>query len=217
MRLYVSMVALAAFALAGCYKSNQDLIGSHATHIVQANTLLNFDGTAYFYQSPNAICIAEMSPSGTLACGSLSPLTIERTPLGNYIVQVGRGTPRQYYYFLWFRDNDPLKNDCMVTLGKDVAGIGSNSIVAGAVVGGGQRISTGVLPRGLESELLSRFPNAIISNRRSLLEIAALYETSFLTLRTCGEFGAARLNYQRAGLVIDGDRRHLPDYDSDPN
>jgi len=215
MQLSAIFVGVVALVLTGCYRSETDLIGSHAAQIVRANTLLNFDGQAYIYRPPNSICAARLSPTGELTCGNPSSLAIERTLFGNYIVQVRRDGPSSiYYYFLWFRDHDLLKNDCVVALGKDVAGFGASSVITAAALGTKQRVSMGILPTRLESELVSRFPEEAISDRASLLEITSLYESSFIASRSCTDLGGSRLNYDRPNLVIDGDRRHLREYDA---
>ena len=68
---------------------------------------------------------------------------------------------------------------------------------------GGLLASSGLVPSGKEK----------LTGRKQLDEVVAQYETKWLSDETCSE----RLAANDAGLVIEGDRRNLPDYDIPPS
>ena len=144
-------------------------------------------------------------------CKDPQQLKLERTPIGNYIVQIFDG--KRYTFGLW---NVPLTNslkggaaeNCLMILGEDI--VGQNAI--GSILGMSAPFSEyGSNPRFRElTSSLSSYRSEHLASRAELLGIVNAYEgTVFNLVRPVCPGDQIHFG-NRAGVAIKGDNRHLP-------
>lgn len=122
----VGIVLAAALFVSGCYESDTDLTSGHHAQVQAIDALMVFQNEAFYY-ADGMLCRQASSPALTKKCESPTPVALERTDQGNYIVSVKSG--QKYHYALWMRSGktkmDGLAH-CFIWLGDNGNALAEN-------------------------------------------------------------------------------------------
>jgi hypothetical protein len=197
--------------LSGGYLYETDLIGNKAAAIISFDSIIIDRGSVY-YMIPSGtghkICTLESKNQKWSDCPLGKDVKLERTLLGNYIIQVA-GANDNYQYGLWMRgekaDSSKL-SACILWVGDGIVGASSHSPFDST-----RRLNSNN-PAFIDiTNELEKISSDESINRNQLLKIVAVYEkhihqfegaVSCLNDRT-------RINGQQ--IVIAKDNRHLRD------
>jgi len=164
------LMLIVPLALAGCYKSDVDLIGRNAARITRFDALLPIVGGVFFARNTGTvvdICAARTRQELAEACQSPDQLSVEPLGEGEYLLQIRFEANRSYGYGLLLEDRQDRSEHCVMWLG---AGVFDE---VNAASPGMAFVRDAAFPR-LQRELAS-FSRETLKNRAELLRIAAVY------------------------------------------
>ena len=127
---WVACAMTSATLLAGCFESDRDLIGNNAVELKQADGIFIFENAAYYVEQVGKdviVCQLQRRPGLPDSCGERYEAKLERTALGNYIIQVHGGLGslggKRYFYVLWNHSRPDYRNmSCAIVLGYGYTG-----------------------------------------------------------------------------------------------
>ena len=220
-KVRVSLVALLTLAfLSGCYDSEQDLIGDKATKVILIDSLFLHRGTVYYWlkdkQGYDFLCANRTRPDLTSACAKdrRLPVKFERTPLGNYIVQIGeqRSGGYRYSYGLWLRSRDERVRSnlpiftCFIFLGEGVPRLGNPYSHISLTWGSNTDFQR------LGNELLDITGANTSITRDDLMRIVKVYE-DFMFPRPEGMCLDERMYISSDKIILERDNRHIREFE----
>lgn len=190
--------------LGGCYESDGDLLGDQKEHIILADPVFGYNGVVAYLDGVGdtvKLCTAETKTQLQAGCTPIATLSVERTPMGNYILQkskIGRG----FEYGIWYRSHEgkggASGRQCVEWIGE-------------RIIGRSAELGTPLGPSYAQfvSQVTRIAPTTLI-NRKQLDALVLAYESRFHVDGTC--LGSWIIIDQKS-VVIDGDRRHLRAFD----
>ncbi len=193
------------FSLCSCYESAVDLIGEHANIIKTFDSLIVYKNSVYSVTplgKSALLCHLNKKSDLKKDCSDGDELKIERTSLGNYIIQIHSGG--SYKYALWMR-SEPTWGSCLMWLGENVVGTDDS-------LASGYRYAQSKEFHEFSNKLGKKYGEKVIS-REQLLKIVTDYEFQLMVIsggQEClGEHAAITNNL----IVIEGDSRHTPAFE----
>lgn len=208
------LAGILPFLLAACFESPSDLLGEHANTIERTDPIFSLKGQTYYLEGVGksvAICSLKDKADMRKPCNQIARLSLERTSRGNYIVQVLQ--TGRYNFGLWFRSDESAQGksglQCFAWLGDGI--VGQTDMSGVSLEWGATRVFT-----KLAGEVRNVATEKPI-DRRQLLKIAEIYENNLAPIGsdkvTCvGD----RVWLSPAGMQINGDNRHLRQFEPGP-
>ena len=210
-RLAMCVVAF-LILLSGCYESSSDLIGGNANNVQVFDSLIVKGGEAYVATprgTSTTLCKLSLRADLTKPCTEGTELKLERTQLGNYIVQA-KNVLSSYNYGIWFRsERTPFSRDaaCFLWIGDGV--VGGGAFPRAVEVAYGQTPAFQAFAKELRD--IAATPQI---DRAKLLKIVAAYEFKFQVLPENWPCIDERPRIDGSHVAIEGDIRHLKPFES---
>lgn len=207
------LVVLSIAFLSGCYESSSDLIGENANEIQKFDSVIVHDTQAYVV-APNGteatLCSLNSRDDLRKACNKGETMKLERTALGNYIVQVKGFSGDRYNFALWFRTDQVRESTtraCVVWLGGGV--VRNTSLISGK---NDNKFDNAPAFKEFLVSLRGVATEPMI-DRQQLLRIVKIYEEYFsfypATRSVCVD---DRTGVDGSRIAIEGDNRHIPPF-----
>lgn len=206
-----SAVMLLSFALAGCYESSSDLIGSKSVRVEKFDSLVVDGRQVYVVEVRDGgafACAIRTKQDARKPCRQGQELKFERTMSGNYIVQM-KSAERRYSYGLWMRSElEKSSKDyaCLLKLGDGVVGAAKDAGLSSVSLQWGDTEVFQNLTRDLRRVATDTF-----IDRQQLLDIVSIYERFAENMTKDARILClnGRIAVTGQHIVLDRDNRHL--------
>jgi len=217
--------------MTGCYDSDVDLIGKRANRPIKFDSLITYKNTTYIpYLSGQrlTLCPFNNKSNQNKVCSDGYTASFERTPLGNYIIQLRDPGKKIFNYGIWFRSEPGsfAKSEACVVWAGDGLVNNPMKLIGDAIWSSEMSKHTGKQIQmedptnkwSYEQKELGDKLKSISSDgridRQQLINIVSAYEAKIVDYsNTNWKCLGDRVHIHDHTLIqIEGDNRHLIDY-----